>query len=67
MSLEIHERALQTALSDADARRISGRSVTPFLLERMRALTGGESVRANLALLRHNAQVAARLASSVVE
>jgi pseudouridine-5'-phosphate glycosidase len=64
MSLEIHERALQTALSDADARRISGRAVTPFLLERMRALTGGESVRANLALLRHNAQVAARLAAS---
>jgi pseudouridylate synthase len=62
MSLEIHERALQTALSDADARGISGRAVTPFLLERMRALTGGESVRANLALLRHNAQVAARLA-----
>jgi pseudouridylate synthase len=36
--------------------------VTPFLLERMHAVTGGESVRANVALLRHNAQVAAALA-----
>jgi pseudouridylate synthase len=56
----LYHRALQTALSEAAAQR--GRAVTPFLLERMRALTGGESVRANLALLRHNAQVAARLA-----
>ena len=31
-------------------------------LDRMRAVTGGESVRANVALLRHNAGVAAALA-----
>jgi pseudouridine-5'-phosphate glycosidase len=36
--------------------------VTPFLLERLHAITGGESVRTNVALLRHNAQVAAALA-----
>jgi pseudouridine-5'-phosphate glycosidase len=59
---ELYEHALQTALADAAAGAVSGRAVTPFLLERMRALTGGESVRANLALLRHNAQVAAQLA-----
>jgi pseudouridine-5'-phosphate glycosidase len=59
---ELYDRALRTALSEAAAQRVCGRAVTPFLLERMRALTGGASVRANLALLRHNAQVAARLA-----
>jgi pseudouridine-5'-phosphate glycosidase len=59
---ELYAHALQTALADAAAGAVSGRAVTPFLLERMRALTGGESVRANLALLRHNAQVAAQLA-----
>ncbi len=62
MPSELYERALHTALSEAEARRIRGRAVTPFLLDRMRALTGGESVRANVALLRHNAQVAAALA-----
>jgi pseudouridine-5'-phosphate glycosidase len=36
--------------------------LTPFLLERMREVTGGESVRANVALLRNNARVAAELA-----
>ena len=62
MDAQLYERALNTALSEADARGIRGRAVTPFLLERMRAVTGGESVRVNVALLRHNAQVAASLA-----
>jgi pseudouridine-5'-phosphate glycosidase len=62
MPRAIYDRALQSALSEADAHGARGRAVTPFLLERMRALTGGESVRANLALLRHNAHVAACLA-----
>jgi pseudouridine-5'-phosphate glycosidase len=62
MPSELYERALHPARAEAAARRIRGRDVTPFLLERMRAVTGGESVRANVALLRHNAQVAAALA-----
>ena len=62
MASALYDRALNTALTEADKQRIRGRSVTPFLLERMRAVTGGESVRANVALLRHNAQVAAALA-----
>jgi pseudouridine-5'-phosphate glycosidase len=62
LPLQLYERALETALSDAQGRGIRGRGVTPFLLERMHELTGGESVRANVALLRNNAQVAAALA-----
>ena len=62
MPLRLYDRALHTAFSEAEARRIRGRAVTPFLLDRMRAVTGGDSVRANVALLRHNAQVAAALA-----
>ena len=62
----LYDRAIHTALSDADAGGIRGRALTPFLLERMRVLTGGESVRANLALLRNNAKVAADLARELV-
>jgi pseudouridine-5'-phosphate glycosidase len=62
MPLELYDRALQTALSKAETQGIRGRAVTPFLLDQMRAVTGGESVRANVALLCHNAQVAAALA-----
>jgi pseudouridine-5'-phosphate glycosidase len=67
MPLELYDRALHTALSEADAHGIRGRAVTPFLLDRMRAVTGGQSVRANVALLRHNADLAARLAEAVAE
>jgi pseudouridylate synthase len=62
MASELYDLALHTALSEAETHRIRGRAVTPFLLDRMRALTGGDSVRANVALLRHNAQVAAAVA-----
>ena len=62
---ETYERALETALSDAERHGVRGRSVTPFLLDRLRALSGGESVRANLALLTNNARVAAQLARAL--
>ena len=62
MPAELYERALNTALSEAETCGIRARAVTPFLLDRMREVTGGDSVRANVALLRHNAQVAAALA-----
>jgi pseudouridylate synthase len=62
MPSQLYDRAIRTALSDAETHRIRGRALTPFLLDRLHAVTGGESVRANVALLRHNAQVAAALA-----
>jgi pseudouridylate synthase len=63
----IYDRALEEALADAERRHLRGRGVTPFLLERLRALSGGESVRANLALLTSNARVAAQLARALAQ
>jgi pseudouridine-5'-phosphate glycosidase len=65
MPRELYEQTLAQALADASARGIVGRAVTPFLLDRMRELTAGESVAVNLALLRHNARVAAGLAQAM--
>lgn len=62
MRPELYDRALGTALADMQREGVRGRAVTPFLLARLSTLTGGESVRTNLALLRHNARVAGRLA-----
>jgi pseudouridine-5'-phosphate glycosidase len=59
---DIYESALRDALADADAQGLRGRTVTPFLLGRLHTLTGGASVKANLALLRHNARIAGELA-----
>lgn len=65
MPFELYTRALRQALDAAITEGVRGRAVTPFLLERVRAVTGGESVRANLALLRNNARVAGRLAAAL--
>jgi len=61
------ELAIQAALSAADAQGVTGKAVTPFVLARVACQTEGRSVRANLALLRNNAQVAARIAVSVTK
>jgi len=52
----------EQALAEAQAQGITGKTVTPFLLARIRALTGGRSLATNIALVKHNAQVGARLA-----
>jgi pseudouridine-5'-phosphate glycosidase len=62
LPLELYESALAEVLAEADRLAVTGRDVTPFMLERLRELTGGASVRANLVLLRHNARVAGALA-----
>lgn len=62
MPAEVMESAIQTALAEAEEQGIHGAASTPFLLSRVSALTGGESLRANLALLRNNARVAAQVA-----
>ena len=62
---DLHDSALGTAL--LEAADVSGRDVTPYLLDRMRALTGGASVKANEALLLNNARVAADLAVALAD
>lgn len=62
MPAELYDGALASALAEAAERNVRGRAVTPFLLDRIRALTEGKSVFSNLALLAHNARVAGRLA-----
>lgn len=59
---EMMDDAIKQALQDAERRGVRGQAVTPFLLQRVSDLTGGASLRANLALLRNNARVAAEIA-----
>ncbi|MEZ4699591.1 MAG: pseudouridine-5'-phosphate glycosidase [Rhodothermales bacterium] len=56
------EPAIETAVREAEARGIRAADATPYLLAAVAALTEGRSREANLALLLHNAGVAARLA-----
>jgi len=56
------EPAIEQALSEAAARGMRGKALTPFLLARVSELTGEASMRTNLALLENNAYVAAQIA-----
>ena len=47
----------------AEAQGIAAKAVTPFLLDRIFALTEGRSLQANIALVLSNARLAARIAS----
>ena len=54
------------AQSEADAQGVSGKAVTPFLLQRIFELTEGRSLTANIALVRNNARLAAEIAKELV-
>lgn len=56
------DEVIGQALEEAKAQGITGKAVTPFLLGRVLELTDGRSLKANVQLVRSNAQLAARIA-----
>ncbi|WP_141730753.1 pseudouridine-5'-phosphate glycosidase [Oligoflexus tunisiensis] len=59
------DKTIEEALSDAQRQGISGKAVTPFLLKNIVERTQGRSLKSNIALVKNNARVGARLAVSV--
>ncbi|MEU0964003.1 pseudouridine-5'-phosphate glycosidase [Streptomyces sp. NPDC005917] len=60
----LHARVLADALHACDAEGITGQAVTPFLLDYLVHHTDGASLEANLAAVRGNVRLAARIASA---
>jgi len=58
-------RHIAAALATAKAKGIEGKAVTPFLLGEILDLTGGESLKTNIALVLNNARLAARIATAL--
>lgn len=56
---------IDSAVGEATQAGIRGGAVTPFVIERIAAATGGRTVAANLALVEHNAAVAATIAGAL--
>ncbi|MEX0280505.1 MAG: pseudouridine-5'-phosphate glycosidase [Arenibacterium sp.] len=56
---------IEAAQAEAEASKITGKSVTPFLLQRIFEATKGKSLDANIALVRNNARLAARIARAI--
>jgi pseudouridine-5'-phosphate glycosidase len=61
------EDAIRRASAEAQAQGVAGKELTPFLLARINALTGGASLKANIALVRNNAALAAKVAVAHAE
>jgi pseudouridine-5'-phosphate glycosidase len=53
---------IERAVAEADQLGISGAAITPYLLGRIVELSGGESLRANIALVKNNARLGAEIA-----
>ncbi len=57
--------AIETALAEAEAQGIAAKEVTPFLLDRILALTEGRSLTSNIALVLNNARLGAAIARAL--
>lgn len=58
---------IEKALSEARDKQIGGKQVTPFLLGKVKELTDGKSLVANIALVKNNARVGAKIAASLAK
>ncbi len=56
------DAAIAEAIGEAEAQAVGGKDVTPFLLARIAEITGGRSLDANIALVKNNARIGARIA-----
>lgn len=58
---------IDAAVKKAEAQGIAGKETTPFLLSEIAGVTEGRSLAANIALVRHNARIAAAIAVAFAE
>jgi pseudouridine-5'-phosphate glycosidase len=56
---------IEQAIAECEAKGINGQAVSPFLLKRVSELSEGKSLKANLALLKNNAGIAAQIAKQL--
>lgn len=59
------DRAIDAALAEAKAQGVHGKAVTPFLLAKVKDLTGGDSLDSNIQLVYNNARLAAKTAAAL--
>ena len=59
------ESLIAAAMSEADTRGVTGKALTPFLLNELAQRSGGKTIEANIALLENNARVAAEIARAL--
>ncbi|MGN1001336.1 MAG: pseudouridine-5'-phosphate glycosidase [Oscillospiraceae bacterium] len=65
MDKDVIDKAIDDAVAEAKALGIHGKETTPFLLARIKDLTGGDSLDSNIRLVYNNAELAAKTAAAM--
>lgn len=66
MDQKIIDQAIETALLEMKKKGIHGKETTPFLLQKVSELTGGDSLESNIHLILNNALVGAQIAKEII-
>lgn len=67
MDYDTINSAIESALKEANENNITGKKVTPFLLDKVKTITAGKSLDANIELVYNNAKVAAQIAKDLAD
>lgn len=62
MPADVINGAIEKAVAEAEEQGVKGKEITPFLLDKVKQITEGKSLEANIQLMFNNAKVAAQIA-----
>lgn len=62
---KVIDQKIEQALAEAEDQNIKGKELTPFLLDRIKEITDGESLKTNISLVKNNVEVGAKIASKL--
>ncbi|MCF7791993.1 MAG: pseudouridine-5'-phosphate glycosidase [Victivallales bacterium] len=65
MDRKVITEAINQAVQEAEQKGVKGRDSTPFLLDKVKQVTGGESLKTNIQLVFNNGELAAKIASKL--
>ena len=64
MDEKVIDQAISKALKEASNKKITGKEITPFLLERISKITNKESLNSNISLICNNALLGAKISTA---
>lgn len=62
MDVEVIGEAIDKAVKEAEEKGVNGKDITPFLLDKIQKITGGDSLASNIQLVLNNARLASQIA-----
>jgi len=67
LSMEYMNEIIEKAVKAAEKEGVKGKKLTPYLLNKIKELIGGKSLKANIELVKDNARVGAKIAHELVK